>query len=467
LTMAARHGGPVLCLYIIETGPGVRERGGASRWWLNKSLDRLGKEIAARGGRLLLRVGEAETIICETAEQIQACAVFWNRRYGPEKSVDQRIKATLAARGVKAVSANGSALIEPFDLRTAQGHAYRVFTPFWRALRTRYTPPEQLDAPDFQPLSLRHVDGVSLADLHLHPSKPDWSEGLERTWTPGEAGAGLRLERFLSGGLRGYGEGRNQPGLEGTSRLSPHLAFGEISPAAIWRSAMAAGEAGAAPAGDIEKFLSEIGWREFARHLVFEDPEMVGVSWKRSFERVPWRTNADDETAAWRKGRTGYPIVDAGMRQLWRTGWMHNRVRMIVASFLVKHLLVHWREGERWFWDTLVDADIANNPAGWQWVAGCGADAAPYFRIFNPVLQGEKFDPDGAYIRAYCPELSGLSPRWIHKPWLAPAATLAQAGVRLGQSYPHPIVEHAPARARALAALGEGARTSSPEETIA
>ncbi len=296
----------------------------------------------------------------------------------------------------------------------------------------------------------RPVAGDSLDDWGLEPTKPNWAKGFGAVWTPGEAGAQTRLEEFLDSALKGYADGRNRPDRASTSRLSPHLRFGEISPVQIWhRSQMATGME---PTEDVAKFLAEIGWREFAYHLLYHMPDLPAANVQPRFDAFPWRSDPS-VLKAWQKGQTGYPIVDAGLRQLWQTGWMHNRVRMIVASFLVKHLLIDWREGEAWFWDTLVDADVANNPASWQWVAGSGADAAPYFRIFNPMLQGEKFDPKGDYVRRWVPELANLPAKAIHTPWEAAPSVLAKAGVRLGETYPKPIVDHEAARARALAAF--------------
>jgi deoxyribodipyrimidine photo-lyase len=300
------------------------------------------------------------------------------------------------------------------------------------------------------------VASESLDDWRLRPARPDWAGGLRRAWTPGEAGARSRLDVFLAKAVFGYAETRNLPAVSGTSRLSPHLHFGEIGPRQIWRAATAAGLAahGDPFAPGVETFLSEVVWREFSAHLLHHFPSLPSEALKPDFDRMPWRDDAPG-LAAWQTGATGYPIVDAGMRELWATGWMHNRVRMIVASFLVKDLLVDWRRGAAWFWDTLVDADLASNAASWQWVAGSGADASPYFRIFNPVTQGQKFDPDGAYVRRWVPELARLSPRLIHAPWTASASELAAARIRLGADYPRPIVDHAAARQRALDAYGQ------------
>lgn len=449
LAEAHGEGRPVLTVYIHdEASPGVRPPGGASRWWLDKSLKALSDDIAARGGRLVLRSGPAAKVLDALIAETGAETVFWNRRYGPARETDARIKAALKAKGVEVRSSNASCLIEPFDIATGSGGGFKVFTPFWRALRSRYQPPALRRAPR-EMHALSGVNSETLASWKLHPSKPDWSGGFTDDWTPGEQGAAKRLRDFI-GSSANYAEERDRPDIDATSRLSPHLHFGEVGPAQVWRAVSAAQDAGRMRDRDAEKFLSELAWREFSIHLLYHDPEMGRLSWRRRFDELDWRRLKAKEIAAWRQGRTGYPIVDAGMRQLWRTGWMHNRVRMIAASFLTKHLLVHWRTGEEWFWDTLVDADEANNANGWQWTAGSGADASPYFRVFNPVLQGEKFDPDGAYVRAWVPELADLPSRFIHRPWDADPVTLAAAGVKLGETYPEPLVDHAFARQRAL-----------------
>jgi deoxyribodipyrimidine photo-lyase len=298
------------------------------------------------------------------------------------------------------------------------------------------------------------VPSDTIADWKLEPHHPDWAGGLRETWQPGEAHAQDMLHLFLSDGIKGYSTLRDRPDHTATSRLSPHLRFGEITPRQLWHAARFAAAERSQLAPDIEKFLTELGWREFCRHLLFDHPTLATHNLQQSFDRFPWRTD-DRQLHAWQRGQTGYPIVDAGMRELWHTGVMHNRVRMVVASFLVKHLLIDWRHGEQWFWDTLVDADPGSNPANWQWVAGCGADAAPYFRIFNPTLQGEKFDPEGVYVRRWVPELGQLPAKYIHSPWMATPLELNAAGIKLGQTYPEPIVDHKAARTRALAALAK------------
>ncbi|MGF1462421.1 MAG: cryptochrome/photolyase family protein [Maricaulaceae bacterium] len=453
LCAALAQAAPLVALFILDDADrDDRRLGGAARWWLHQSLERLGDAIATRGGRLILRRGSARTIVPELAEQIGAEAVFWNRCYEPFAiDRDAAIKTALKQSGRRAESFNGALLFEPWDIKTNSGGPYRVFTPFWRACRAAGLPQDVVSAPDPLPPCPEELASDTLTDWALEPRKPDWAGGLRDTWTPGEAGANARLETFLSERLSGYPKGRDFPGRSATSGLSPHLRFGEISPRRVVAHAQAAAEdAGSETAA--EKFLSEIGWREFSYSLLYYNADLPEQNLQKKFDAFPWREDAED-LKAWRRGRTGYPIVDAAMAELWRTGWMHNRARMIVGSFLVKHLLLHWRHGEAWFWDTLVDADLANNAAGWQWIAGCGADAAPYFRVFNPITQGEKFDPEGDYVRRWVPELAKLPKKWIHKPWEADHDTLARAGVVLGRDYPSPVIAHKEGRDRALRAF--------------
>lgn len=454
LHAAVESGCPVVALFVLdEASPGIRPLGGASRWWLHHSLARLGESLAARGGRLILRRGPAAIVVGSVVDEIAATAVFWNRRYGgAEVTIDREIKADLKTRGIEARSFQAGLLYEPHAIRTRGGDPFRVFTPFWKACLAAPAPRAPFAPPDRIAGFAGAIDGDALTDWRLLPTAPDWSGGLATTWRPGEDGARERLAAFLDLGIHSYSHDRDRPDLEGVSRLSPYLRFGEISPFAVRAAVMERVAHDAATEPSATKFLSEIGWREFSHHLLFHFPDLAKSNFQSRFDTFAWR---DDGVflAAWQAGRTGYPIVDAGMRQLWTTGWMHNRVRMIAASLLVKHGLVDWRAGERWFWDTLVDACPANNPAGWQWVAGSGADAAPFFRIFNPVTQGVRFDPDGTYVRRWVPELADLPTSVLHAPWTADAKTQAAAGVRLGTTYPLPIVDHAAARERALAAF--------------
>ena len=447
LVAAAQSGRPVLPLFLLDAAD---MPGAASCWWLHGSLASLSESLARLGAPLILRKGDPSKILLALVKETGAATVYWNRCYEPlAVSRDKALKSALAGAGVEVQSFNGSLLAEPWEVKTGSGGAYKVFTPFWRSLSQL-----SFDAPPATPEKLTGFDGAvseNVNEGNLRPSAPDWAAGLRAGWVPGEAAARHKLSRFVDGPMDNYRNARDLPGRDGTSRLSPHLHWGEVSPRRVWHVARAAADAGGAGGGTAEAFLRELAWRDFAFHLLFHWPEMAEKNGKREFDAFPWR---NDKAAfrAWTKGQTGYPLVDAGMRELWQTGFMHNRVRMAAASFLVKHLLIDWRRGAEWFEDTLVDADLAVNRASWQWVAGSGADAAPYFRIFNPVLQGEKFDADGAYVRRFVPELARLDTRWLHKPWTAPEKALAEAGVVLGENYPRPIVDHAAARARALAA---------------
>lgn len=457
LQAAIARGGPVVCVFIRdEATSGALPVGGAAAWWLHHSLAALADDIAARGGTFILKSGEPPTIIPDLCREFDIEAVFWNRCYEPEAVArDMNLKTDLKDRGIYVESFNGSLLREPLEVKTKAGGAYGVFTPFWKALCAMGDPPRPVAAPDVLPGLPTDRSGDDLEDWSLLPTKPDWSGGLQESWSPGESGARARLSDFLESSVARYGDRRNRPDMEGTSRLSPHLAFGELSPREIWHIARDAArrEGGQAESG-IWSFLREIGWRDFNHNLLFHNPEMPVRNYNEKFDAFPWLDN-EEALKRWQKGRTGYPMVDAGMRELWHTGFMHNRVRMVAASFLVKHLLIDWRHGEAWFRDTLVDADLANNVANWQWVAGCGADAAPYFRIFNPIGQGEKFDPDGTYIRRWIPEIAALPDKYLNEPWTAPDSVLDEAGIDLGRTYPKPIVEHKRARERALSAYDE------------
>jgi deoxyribodipyrimidine photo-lyase len=450
LAAAAATARPVIALYIRDEAGGRWAPGAASRWWLHGSLAALAKALKERGAPLILRAGTAEHVLKDMIEASGATAVFWNRCYAPHAIArDTTIKKALQGARIEAQSFNAALLFEPWTIKTKSGGPYGVFTPFWRACLAQPEPEKPKPAPKALTAFQEKLKSDALDEWALLPTKPDWTGGLSKTWTPGEAGAAARLQAFLADALDDYKTGRDRPDADGTSRLSPHLHFGEIGPRQVWHAVRSR-----PPSASADTFLKELGWREFSHHLLYHHPKIADAPLRANFTEFPWRRDRKALTA-WQRGRTGYPIVDAGMRQLWETGWMHNRVRMIVASFLIKHLLLPWQDGETWFWDTLVDADLANNAASWQWVAGCGADAAPFFRIFNPVLQGEKFDPDGAYVRRFVPELAKLPADVIHKPWSADAAALKKAGVVLGETYPAPLVDHAQARARALAAFDE------------
>ena len=438
LSSAAKSGRPVLAVYVLDEET-ERSLGGAARWWLAGSLESLAADLGSAGVPLVLRRGRADAAIAALVRESRAAAVHWNRRYRQAASkLDDALAAELRREGVAVETHEGDLLFEPAAIRSGSDKPYQMFTPFWRACigasppPRPMPPPAQVTAPAEIPASER------LADWRLRPSAPDWAAGLRAACTPGERAARLRLQRFLERGLAEYPRDRDFPAKPATSGLSPHLRWGEISPREVWHAVEAAG-GGAA-------FLRELGWREFAAHVLWREPDLATRPLRAEFACFPWRSDARS-LKAWQRGRTGYPLVDAGMRELWTTGVMHNRVRMAAASFLVKHLLLPWQTGEAWFWDTLVDADPASNAMNWQWVGGCGIDAAPYFRIFNPVLQSRKFDPEGDYIRRWVPELATLSAREIHLPSAATAP-----------AYPSPILEHRAARERALAALARTRR---------
>jgi len=456
LAAALARGGAVIPVYILdEQGEGRWRPGEASRWWLHHSLAALEAALRKRGSRLILRRGESGVVLKTLARETGAGAVYWNRRYEPAGiERDATVEAELAVAGVEAKSFNSALLFEPQSIANKQGRAFQVFTPFWRHCLTRPVPDEIAVPGGRFPAPGRWPRSFVFGELGLR-SAVSWDARLREAWLPGEAGALKRLRGFLARHLSDYDQRREVPGMVGTSLLSPHLHFGEIGPRQIWAAVRALSqESGVFPASrGARRFLTEIGWREFACHLLYHFPHTPERPLRSDFLRFPWAKDAGGaKLLAWQRGRTGYPIVDAGMRQLWATGWMHNRVRMIAASFLVKHLRLAWTHGAAWFWDTLFDADLASNTLGWQWSAGCGADAAPYFRIFNPVLQGRKFDADGDYVRRWVPELAQLPAEFIHEPWAAPEAELARAGVTLGETYPRPIVDHATARQEALAA---------------
>lgn len=451
LSAAVAAEAPIVPVYIHDAlGAGRWAPGSASRWWLHHSLTELSSALSGKGVCLVLRRGPVEDVLAALATEVDARAVYFSRAYEPwARAQEDRVKARFAGGEVEIKRFAGALLREPEDVRTKAGEPFKVYTPYWRALTALGAPSAPLAAPRSLSTVTRKVASDRLADWQLLPTKPDWAGGMREAWRPGEAGGLDRLEKFLDQGLSGYAENRNLPAVDGTSRLSPYLHFGELSPRLCWHRAIAVRENGKAGDTAVETFLKELVWREFSYHLLVHWPHIPDQPFKPEFGAFPWRKSAA-QLKAWQRGQTGYPIVDAGMRQLWQTGWMHNRVRMIAASFLVKHLLIPWQSGEEWFWDTLVDADLASNAASWQWVAGSGADAAPYFRIFNPITQGEKFDADAAYVRRWVPEIAGLPDEVIHAPWTASATVLARAGVTLGKTYPLPLVDHSQARQRAL-----------------
>lgn len=412
LHAAAERGDVVVCYLLDGVSAGIRPLGGASRWWLHHSLSSLAGALEKRGIPLTLRSGRAEQEIPRILKECGADAVFWNRRYAlTERNIDASLTASLTDDGYQLEDFQANLLFEPWQVRTGSGSPYKVFTPFWRACRNQQAPRAPLDAPPV--LRGPRMASEDLDAWQLLPSSPDWAGGLRETWTPGEPTAQVLLEHFLTDIVDGYAQARQLPNVEGTSRLSPHLRFGEISPFQVWHAAQSGSTS--ATAGDLTVFTQEIGWREFCWQLLYHQPQLATENYRSEFNAFPWQQPEAEDLDAWRYGHTGFPLIDAGMRQLWHTGWMHNRVRMAVGSFLVKNMMVDWRVGEQWFWDTLVDADPANNAANWQWVAGSGADAAPYFRIFNPVTQSRKFDPDGGYLRRWVPELRSVGN--VHEPW--------------------------------------------------
>jgi deoxyribodipyrimidine photo-lyase len=470
LNAAVARGGAVVPVFVHA--PAEEDRwpaGGAARWWLHQSLSSLSETLAARGSKLILRQGDSLAELRKIIDATNADAIFWNLRVEPAAAArDRGVELALQCDGISVGIENGNLLWNPGAVLNRAGQPFRVFTPFYRACISESEQIEPLPAPARWSSPPNWPTSLPLAALDLEP-QIDWAAGMRAAWQPGEIGAQANLDRFAAEAVAQYPQQRDLPGTSGTSQLSPHLHWGEISPRRVWqvvdqirladRSDSAhRGTSARQPAephnlsAASEAYLRQLVWREFAHHLLWHFPATAEQPLRSEFANFP----AEDDPIslrAWQLGRTGYPLVDAGMRQLWSTGWMHNRVRMVVASFLVKHLLVPWQRGAEWFWDTLVDADLANNTLGWQWVAGCGADAAPYFRIFNPVTQSERFDPAGGYIRQWVPELSGLSDTEIHAPWQVAPELLQKAGVALGKTYPRPIVGHTEARSRALAAL--------------
>lgn len=443
LAAAIASGRPVIPVYIRDENPAAGQPpGGAGCWWLHHSLSALATSIEKLGGQLILRRGASFKVLGELIAETGAEALYFSRAYEPgDEALQARLKSALGP-SVAMHRFAGRLLFEPESLLKDDGTPYRVFTPFWRAACRLPAPRLPLSAPEHWPSGAPALPTELLDDWDLLPRQPDWATGLRSSWEPGEQGAAAALDQFLDERVGAYKADRDRPDRPGTSRLSPHLRWGEISPRQVWHAAEASAVRGARTQG-VESFLRELGWREFSSHLLQHFPELPDKALRPEFEEFPWVENAG-QLALWQQGRTGYPIVDAGMRELWATGWMHNRVRMVVGSFLVKDLLLPWQHGARWFWDTLVDADLANNSASWQWVAGCGADAAPFFRVFNPTLQGQKFDPHGHYVRRWIPELQSVPDKSVHTPWLSQETV---------PDYPEPMVDHAAARKRALAAF--------------
>lgn len=445
LTNAAKQG-KVLPIYILDDDNAAPfAMGGASRWWLHHSLNALNGSL---GGRLSIYRGKPIEILTDLISRHNVTSIHWNRCYEPWRTArDAQIKEHLKAKNIEASSANGSLLWEPWEIKKEDSTPYKVFTPFYRKGCLQAAAPRQ---PLPKPVDVQYIrdqeSSLSLDQLALLPTL-DWDKPIKPHWTIGEEGARQRFDQFLKDGLADYKDGRNLPAKPFVSRLSPHLHFGEISPNQLWYAVRTL-----ADDKNVDHFCSELGWREFSHSQLFYNPDLPTKNLQSKFDAFPW-VEDDRSLTAWQKGQTGVPMVDAGMRELWQTGYMHNRVRMIVGSFLVKNLRLHWHHGERWFWDTLVDADLANNSTSWQWVAGCGADAAPYFRIFNPVLQGQKFDPDGAYLRQYIPEIAALPDKYLFNPWEAPPSVLKDANIELGTTYPKPIVNLKASREAALEAF--------------
>jgi deoxyribodipyrimidine photo-lyase len=450
---AAAERGPVIPVYLwTPEEEGEWAPGGAGQWWLHHALEDLGLQLKKHRQTLIVRQGEsALSLLRELIKETGADAVYWNRRYEPiVMERDAQIKKELRETGLEVRSFNSQLLREPHEVSTQAGKPYQVYTPFARNFRQTDPRPPETELPPLSSPPIGDLTSLSVDDLTLLP-QIDWAEGFRNSWNPTRRGAEDALNNFLESAIKAYDSDRDFPSVPGTSRLSPYLHWGQIGPREIWQ-AIIDRNLHQNPGG--ETYLKELVWREFAHHVLYHFPHTPTEPLRENFKDFPWDANPD-HLKAWQSGHTGYPIVDAGMRQLWQTGWMHNRVRMIVGSFLVKHLLQPWQEGARWFWDTLVDADLASNTLGWQWSGGCGADAAPYFRVFNPITQAEKFDPDGIYIRTYVPELSKLSNRTLFAPWEASPEVLDAAGIVLGKTYPKPLVMPKEGRERALAAFAK------------
>lgn len=454
LSAALHNHERVIPVYIHANGEsGEWQHGAASRWWLHHSLKSLASSLRELGSRLIIRTGgDSHSVMQELIEQTKARHIYWNRLYEPHHiKRDKAIKQAMIDQGVEVNSFNATLLYEPWEIRKNDGGPFRVFTPFWKSCVKSGLPGSVHDQPDHLPPVSTRIKSAKLESLDLLPHIR-WDSSFSDYWQPGEAGAHRHIDDFLDHAAMNYQDDRNRPDIIGTSMLSPHLHFGEISPRQIIDKtshyANISNQQGVITNTDC--FVREIGWREFAYHLLYHYPHTVDKPLYERFDHFPWEKNYSRNLRAWQKGLTGIPIVDAGMRQLWHTGWMHNRVRMIVASLLTKNMLIPWQQGANWFWDTLVDADLASNTLGWQWTAGCGADAAPFFRIFNPVTQGEKFDPRGIYVRQWVPEIASLPDKYLHQPWSAPESLLDEHAIDLGKDYPRPVVDLKATRERAL-----------------
>lgn len=468
LSEAASEGGAVLPVFVLDdTTPGRWRLGGAARWWLHHSLRSLARSLESRGSGLVLLKGETAESLGALLSQCPAGTVHIQRGHAPwEGKLTERIRSVCERTRAELRIWDDRTLFAPEDVLNSKGDPFRVFTPFWRHCLSIRPPEPPIPAPGRLAAPRHRPESLSLGGLGLLPSKGDWTGGLAEAWQPGEDSATGLLEKFAEHGIGRYATDRDRPDLAGgTSRLSPHIRFGEIGVRTLWHHLSGKAEPQAGTREGTAAFLREIGWREFCHHLLHHFPGLPGEEFQPVFGKFPW-TKDEDALLLWQRGRTGVPIVDAGMRQLRRTGWMHNRVRMVTASFLTKNLLVDWRDGQDWFWDNLVDADLANNSAGWQWVAGCGADAAPYFRIFNPVLQGRKFDPDGGYVRRHVSELSKVDARHIHEPWEMGADECRTLGFRPGEDYPEPMVSLPASRQRALDAYQGLRRGRDPKAAL-
>ena len=449
LTAAAQTGRPIICVYILDQNQNNHwPNGAATLWWLHHSLFRLSESLKALNIKLILRKGSVIEELDNIVQSTGAESLYFTRHYEPYNSdLESQINQHLSDQ-IEVKRFRGYLLYEPEAIRTGKDEPYKVFTPFYRCFLKTSTPGAPVRTPKNLISYKKRIASDRLNDWKLLPKAPNWAKGFNEYWVPGELGAHENLKDFIAHSGNKYPVLRNRPDVTGTSRLSPHMHFGEISPRQIWTAIKNSPKI---LEHNGEAYLRQLIWRDFAYHLLTHWPDFPEKPFRKEFNKFPWKTDTKS-LQAWQQGNTGYPIVDAGMRELWKTGWMHNRVRMIVASFLIKDLLIPWQQGEEWFWDTLVDANLANNAASWQWVAGSGADASPYFRVFNPVLQGEKFDPIGDYVREWVPELKHIPKKYIHSPWLAPEDILIKAKITLGKNYPHPIIDHSFARDRALAA---------------